>query len=115
MQMGKFEIVSSGSWPASDYVSVALIPVTSETLSRVVGTRLAHGVEIGLGAWEAVGLRLESGALVELISYTAKPGPPAFELRVAGDADLLATLQQVLALLGVSSQSLPWVCPGVHA
>jgi len=102
-------------WPVSDYVSAALIPIASETLSKVVGVPLTRGVESGLGSWEAVGLRLESGALVELIRYEIKEAPSGFEVRVAGDSDVSVTLHQVLALLNIAPESLVWVSPCIRA
>ena len=114
--MKGFEVVpSSTRWPPQDYVSVAMISIGAEMLSKVLGVPLVHGVESGLGPWEAVGLRLSSGTLVELVRYELKPEPKGFELRVGSGATLFATLNQVIALLGVSTTSLLWVSPLAHA
>ena len=114
--MARFEIVPEGArWSGRDYVSAALIPIAPEKLAELVGVPLVRGVESGLGSWEAIGLRLKSGTLVELIRYLAKPGPPGFEVRVDNNANIAVALQEVIAALGVPSQSVAWVSPRVRA
>ena len=61
---------------------------------------LLRGFEPGMGAWAAIGFRLSSGAVAELIRHTeAESG--IFTLRVDRGADPVATLSEVLVLLGL--------------
>lgn len=114
--MARIEVVPRGTrWPETDYVSAALIPIAPRRLAELVGGPLVDGIEDGLGSWEAIGLRLESGVLVELIRYQSKPEPQGFVLRIAGDANISAALTEVIAVLGMSRDSLTWVSPRVSA
>jgi hypothetical protein len=114
--MAPFEIVPEGAcWSERGYVSAALIPIAPEKLAELVGAPLVRGVESGLGGWEAVGLRLRSGTLIELIRYVAKPDPQGFEVRIGNDTNIAVALREVIAFLGVPPQALAWVSPHVRA
>jgi hypothetical protein len=108
----KFELVPEGtSWPSGNYRSIAMLPITPERVAAVVEAPLVSGIEPGLGPWEAIGLRLKSGASVELIYYSMAPEPKGVEVRVDQNANFHASLQQVIALFGLPLESLDWVSP----
>jgi len=110
--MKEFQLVPEGtSWLSGNYESIAMLPITPERVAAVVKTPLVSGIEPGLGPWEAIGLRFECGASVELIYYSMAPEPKGVEVRVDKNANYLVSLQQVIALFGLPLESLDWVSP----
>ena len=108
--MSVFMTVPSGSrWPSGRSRDVAQLPVSDSEVSAVFGD-LLDGVESGLGEWRAVGFELIGSSLVELIRYKSMPGPVGYILRLDAASPREPSLSTVAALLGVSLESLPWVC-----
>lgn len=95
-------------WPSSGYSEYALLAVSEAELERRLSTRLVHGVEEGLGAWAAIGLRLPSGAIVELVDYQERPGERAFVVRMVATASSEVVLNELLACLPLPEGSVIW-------
>src|SRR6478752_1609196 len=91
-------------WPSGNYREVALLDVRGAYLSNHFGGDLVAGDEPGLGAWRAIGGKLKSGAVIELIEYLAQP-EKGFALRADSSCDLQSVLDETLAFLGMKSNS----------
>ena len=108
--MSVFITVPLGStWPSGRCREVAMLPVSDSKVSAVFGD-LLDGVESGLGEWRAVGFELLGGSLIELIRYKSMPGPVGYILRLDAASAREPSLSTVAELLGVSPESLLWVC-----
>lgn len=67
-----------------------------------------------MGRWAAIGIRLRSGAVVELIRYTdVETG--RFALRVDRSAEPAPALAEVLAQLGLVEEGVLWVADAAKA
>lgn len=97
-------------WPSGGYVEVALLNVQGVDVSRSIGGELSVGDEPGLGSWQAIGARLKSGAVIELIEHIHQP-TKGFALRVDRGFGLGATLDETLAALGIGKESVLWRSP----
>ena len=102
-------------WPSGDFESLAILPISEELIHSVLGLELIRGVEDGLGAWAAVGFRLQSGVVVELIQHGSAPGPKGFELRADKGSDMEAVLLSILSLFNLERNALAWCAPGLGA
>ena len=108
-----FTTVHSGArWPSGDYRNLAILPIDEEAVTTSFGSPLLRGNDEGLGSWAALGLRHNSGVLIELIRYNAVPGPNGFLVRIDRMHDASAALTDLLAALKLQSQDLPWVSGG---
>ena len=107
--MQTVEILQLGTlWPDPGYSESALLAISEAELEERLCTKLARGVEEGLGAWAAVGLRLASGQLVELVNYEERPGESAFVVRTQATASPEAVLRELLACLCFPQSSIIW-------
>jgi hypothetical protein len=98
------------AWPSGDFSEIAMIDVSHEEVQSAVSTDLIEGVEPGLGAWKAIGIKLDGGEVIELIRYASDPDK-AFTLRVDARENFLIVLGKVLKLLKKDKDSLVWVSP----
>jgi len=101
-------------WPSGDYREVAVLDIKDQDLSRCFGPDIHSGDEPGLGPWRAVGGKLSSGAVIELIEYLARSGK-GFELRVDSSFDMGDTLRETLAAMNLGPESVLWTSPFVRA
>lgn len=100
-------------WPSGDYVDLAVLKIEGATLSHRLGVPLLVGDQAGLGPWEAIGARLPSGDLIELISYAHEP-LRGFTLRAdAGNASS-RVITEALTGLGLNDAALLWINPLVR-
>lgn len=97
-------------WPGGSYNEIARLAVTEDHLSDYFGSELIKGDEPGLGPWRAIGLQLDSGAVVELISYDADR-EVGFTLRVDILSDPRIALNEVVMNILTSPQDVTWVSP----
>ena len=103
-----FDISTAGiSWPAGDYCNLAMIAIAGEAIAQRVGSGLLVGDELGLGRWQAIGLRLRSGALVELIEYFEQP-VKGFVVRAERGCDGPSVLDELLAAFGFDERDVIW-------
>ena len=110
--MSTFEVLEPGGrWP-SDYLEVAVLPVSDQEVSRVFATELIRGIEDGLGEWRAVGFRLLGSDLGELIHYPSSPGPAGYILRLDRASPIEPAFSEVLSLFGLQRSALLWVASG---
>lgn len=91
-------------------MSLGLLSLTAEEAARRLGCTVHTGEEPGLGAWHALGFRLESGVLVELVEHLARP-VKGLEVRVDAGADATPAFAAVVRLLGLGSDSIVWTNP----
>jgi hypothetical protein len=113
--MSNFKIATQGlAWPFGDCVTVAVVDIEAERLSRILNTPLVQGTEPGLGSWQAIGLEFPGGLVVELIQHAHAPGSRGFELRVDRSCNSELALGQVVKALGGHASVLSWVAPGVR-
>ncbi len=106
-----FELVPVGSyWPSGTYESAAVLDISMNDIERILVCRLHTGIEAGLGPWSAIGLRLASGAHIELIEYVHCP-TRGVELRVDRDCDLRSALEATLSLLDIPFDAVRWRSP----
>lgn len=107
--MKTFEVLPAGTpWPDAGYVESALLAISEELLEQRVATRLLRGTEAGMGDWAAVGLRLPSGAIVELVNYPARPGEQAFIVRMVPTPMPEAVIGELLSCLDLAQTSIIW-------
>lgn len=97
-------------WPSGDFVEIAMIDISFEEVSSLIAADLMEGVEPGMGAWKAIGLRFDAGEVIELIRYVHDPDH-AFILRVDSGENLAATFEKTLDFLGRGKESITWVSP----
>lgn len=97
-------------WPAGNYVELAVLNVDKAYLHHLFGTRLIEGHEPGMGRWCSIGVRLESGAVIELIAYDNQPGS-GFTLRANASDNLQFVLQEAMSSLGLDQSVLAWSSP----
>jgi hypothetical protein len=97
-------------WPSGTYASVAVLDASVDTISLVLGCIFTLGDEPGLGPWSAIGLRLESGMLVELIEYAKQPHK-GIELRADSHCDLRQALDDTLVALSIGDGAVLWKTP----
>ncbi|KQU71481.1 hypothetical protein ASE08_29070 [Rhizobacter sp. Root16D2] len=95
-------------WPGIGYVESALLAISEVDLQERISTKLARGTEDGLGSWAAVGLRLPSGGIVELVNYHERPGQNAFIVRTVATAAPELVLDELLSCLGLTQPSVIW-------
>jgi hypothetical protein len=106
-----FELTPVGTrWPSGTYSSAALLDITGSEISSLLGCELNSGTESGLGQWHGIGIKLRSGAVIELIEHVHRP-VKGFELRVDSNYILGRALDETLALLGVTSERIRWRSP----
>lgn len=104
----KPSVVCKGmKWPGGGYVEVAVLDVRSQYLEELLGSALVEGVEAGLGRWRAIGARLKSGAIIELISYDHEV-PERYTLRVGIGENWAEVLREALVGLGLDENSVLW-------
>jgi hypothetical protein len=109
------DLVPLGSrWPSGKYCNVALLDIQGDDIERKLGCELASGSEPGLGTWRAIGLRLKSGALIELIEYLHQP-TKGFELRADSSCSMGDVLGETLAALGRGPECVVWRSPLISA
>ncbi|MBX9402281.1 hypothetical protein K4L06_13280 [Lysobacter sp. BMK333-48F3] len=101
-------------WSSGDYVEIAVLSIEDSQLERALKAALLHGFEAGMGRWAAIGVRLQSGVLVELIRY-ADVETDRFALRVDRSAEPAPALAEVLAQLGLVEGSVLWVADAAKA
>jgi hypothetical protein len=97
-------------WPSGDYIVVALLNLHEADISRSIGGELTCGEEPGLGPWQGIGVKLGSGAVVELITHSHQP-TSGFELRVDRGCSLAAVFDETLAALGIGQEPVVWRSP----
>lgn len=95
-------------WPSVGYSESALLAVSEMELERILSKSLVRGVEEGLGAWAAIGLRLPSGEIVELVNYRERPGEGAFIVRTVATSSAETVLKELLACLCLPQVSVAW-------
>lgn len=95
-------------WPSGDFKEVALLDVSSDFLESATGKELQKGEEVGLGGWQAMGAKLGSGSVIELISYQGHK-PPCFILRVDVGCNVFQVVEETLHALNIGKESLIWV------
>lgn len=100
-------------WPSGDYIELAVLDIDSASLSQRLGVPLQQGEEPGLGPWEAIGAKLQSGDLIEFISYAQEPYP-GFTLRADAGNRSFRVISESLAGLGLREGALLWVSPLVQ-
>ena len=107
-------VVTPGmKWPSGDYIDLAVLDIDGETLRHRLRSPLTRGEETGLGPWEAIGARLRSGDLVELITYIHEPSP-GFTLRADAAGASWRLISETLAGLGLNQAAVLWVSPLVR-
>lgn len=94
-------------WPSGNFTAAALLAIRAEDVARKVGRALHVGNEPGLGEWRAIGLKLGSGAHVELIEYLHQP-VKGFVLRIDSGCEVKTVLDEILALLGLGPEAVLW-------
>jgi hypothetical protein len=97
-------------WPSGNYVEVAVLSVDDQHVSDCFSTSLLSGEEEGMGPWRAIGIRLNSGELIELIKYDYDESG-GFILRTDGNANKSECLEKVIELLEVDEKNLTWISP----
>jgi len=103
------EVLPFGTpWPRGGYAEAALLAISEVELEERISTSLVRGTEEGLGAWAAIGLRLPSGAVVELVNYPERPGESAFIVRTVATALQDSVLNELLSCLGLDQPSVIW-------
>ena len=108
-RMQPIEITPIGSpWPSCGYAESALLAVSEDQLEERLSAKLLHGVEEGLGAWTAIGLRLPSGEMVELVHHRGRPGERAFLVRTVATASPQAVLDELLVCLHLPQIAVIW-------
>lgn len=100
-------------WPSGDYIELAVLEIDAATLSQRLGAPLLQGDEPGLGPWEAIGAKLRSGELIELISYAHEP-QSGFTLRADARNPSFRVIVESLVGLGLKDEALLWVSPLVQ-
>ncbi|WP_146146957.1 hypothetical protein [Stenotrophomonas maltophilia] len=93
--------------PGGGYVELAVIKVDDAFLTRRLGQSLLTGSEPGMGAWRSLGMRLPSGAVVELIAYDAEPDA-GFTVRIDNQSDPRIALQEIISALGLGAEQIIW-------
>ena len=107
--MTAFTLSTAGTkWPSGDFNEVAVLPLSDAKLVEIFGPFLC-GIEPDLGQWNAVGFALPDSSLVELIRYVSSPPPHGYILRIDKSAPVEPTLSQVLTIVGLFRDELPWV------
>lgn len=99
-------------WPSGAYIDLAVINIAEANVARTLGANLVPGDEPGMGGWRAIAVRLESGSVIEIISYDASP-EPGFTIRADGTNKLSMVLKECMALFGLQDVDLRWVAPGL--
>lgn len=107
-------IPQNTSWPSGDCINVATLRISPGEVEAAVGCELAHGVEAGLGAWRAVGVKTPGGVIIELVQYTESPTPDVFTLRVEPGAPVGEALDEVLLGLGLSRSHVVWLSASIE-
>ena len=111
MKVSGFEIAAQGTtWPSGRFYDVAVLPVADARIIDIFGP-FASGVEPGLGEWHAIGFWLPDRTLVELVRYLSSPPPLGYILRIDRSASIESALSQVLQIVGLSKDELPWINP----
>jgi hypothetical protein len=108
---GAVERIPRGTrWPSGDGRDAALLDIDAAELSHRLGFALDSGEEDGLGPWHGTGLRLSSGIHVGLIEHRFAP-KRGFLLQVDLGADPSTAVDETLAALGLSRDTLLWLSP----
>jgi hypothetical protein len=103
-----FELVEQGAkWPSGRFNEIACIDIKESELAEALDSPLSSGIEEGLGDWVAAGLRLQSGAMVELIKYKSI-SDVGFIVRVDYDSNGDGVLEAVLKIIGKYSIDVTW-------
>lgn len=109
-----FSLTEFGSqWPSGNFAEIAMIDVSCDDVIKLVSRDLFEGIEEGMGPWKAIGLRLDSGGVIELIRYEYD-SDQAFTLRADANSNFSEVLEDTLDLLGKGIDSLQWVSPLVN-
>ena len=111
MKVSGFEIAAEGTeWPSGRFHEIAVLPVSDERVIEIFGP-LVSGTESGLGEWHAIGFWLPEKTLVELVRYVSSPPPAGFVLRIDRSAPTEKAFTQVLQIVGIPKDALPWINP----
>ncbi len=103
------EILPYGTpWPAAGCAESVLLDISEPALESGLAVTLHRGIEDGLGDWAAIGLRLPSGAIVELINYRQRPGDSAFIVRTLATDPVEAVLNELLDCLSLPPTAISW-------
>ena len=110
-QSDVFKMMDVGTqWPDCGFVELALLDLAPQRIQASLSTDLVEGIEEGLGTWRAIGVQMESGAMVELISHDASP-VAGFFVRCDALHALGKTLEDVLGILRVGHEVVTWTNP----
>lgn len=103
-------VPAGGRWPSGRYSEVALLDIQLDDISGMLEAKLNCGTEQGLGPWVAIGLRLSSGLLIELIDHVNRP-TRGVEMRVDSWSNLGDALDDALATFGLGQDAVLWRSP----
>lgn len=108
-----FSVVPKGTpWPSGDYFDLALFTVTEAQIESLLGLELSHGEEQGLGPWAAIGIRLKSGEVIELIYYRYSP-TQGLVVRADLGCEPSVVIADVVELLRIERNVISWISPRV--
>ncbi len=107
-----FNLVSSSdnvNWPSGDCRPIGLLAVTPEQIEQILGAPLERGTEEGLGPWQGIGIRLQSGRIVGLLWYDFSPEPRGVAIEADAQDNFAEARQECLSTLGLAKSQLLWV------
>ena len=94
------------TWPSGRSKPVAQLNINDAWLAAIANAPLASGIEPGLGPWTGIGLRLPSGARIELLRYQF--GGVHFELHADFGANARKVLEEFLTTTGLTIDAIRW-------
>lgn len=107
MNMRTVTQVEGGRWPSGDSCAIATIPLEPAEIAERVPVTFSSQQD-DLGEYLAAAIQANAGRLLLFVRYMEAPSPGVTVFADAND-DLAEALTEILRLLNVRREDLPWI------